>query len=81
MNDLFQKKSKKQLLLEFILNRNWTKTHEVQEWGLKNFHSRAHRDAQELAEEGYIRRMTSDEEKSIGYFGKEGVWVHAEFKR
>jgi hypothetical protein len=81
MTDLFLKTSKKEQLLQFILSRNWTKSNEVVRWGIDHFHIRAMRDAQDLAVEGHIRRMTEYEERSIGHFGKEGVWVAPNFKR
>lgn len=80
MTDLFKTKSKKDMLKDFILSRNWTKSHEVVEWGIKNYHIRADRDSQDLAVEGSIRRMTEEEKESNGIFSREGVWVRMGFK-
>ena len=81
MTDLFAVKSKRQQLKEFILSRNWTSTADVDRWGLQNFHIRARRDAQDMAEAGEIRRMTdlekrrhlSNPDTTMGY------WVRNDF--
>ena len=75
MDDLFINKTKKQQLLEYIQSRNWTLTHTVDEWGLKNHHIRARRDAQEFCQQGLIKRMAEDEFKRIFGNRKEGAWT------
>lgn len=79
--DLFtQTKSKKDQLRDYILSRNFTKSSEVIAWGLKNYHIRAMRDAQEMCVAGVFRRMTQDEMKFYFPLSKEGVYVPNEFK-
>ena len=81
MNDLFlEVKSKKDQLKEYILSRNFTKTHEVIEWGVKNFHCRALRDSQELCALGAFRRMNEDEMKFYFPGSKEWIFVANDFK-
>lgn len=80
MSDLFAPtKSKKQMLLEWILSKDFTKTSEVILWGTRNYSNRALRDSQSLAQEGKIKRLS--DEKKIIYFGliKEDVWVRMDF--
>lgn len=80
MNDLFDKRTMKDQLLDWMLRRNWTSTADVDQWGLANMHIRARRDAQELCEAGKIRRMTDAEQsKNLGYVRKMGYWVAPDF--
>lgn len=76
MQDLFcETKSKKEQLRDFILSRNFTKTSDVLQWGLNNYHTRALRDAQELCAAGEFRRMTESE---LGFYfpgSKQEAWV------
>lgn len=78
MCDLFQEpKTIKEQLKDWLLSRNWTFSHEVLDWSRDPRHptTRADRTARELAEEGYIRRMTEDEKRSIGVFKNEDIWI------
>ena len=75
MVDLFVKKSAKELLLQEIKKRKVMKTHEVIEWGLKNFSNRAERNMRCLAREGKVKRM-SDYDKRMAYGNlKEDLWL------
>lgn len=71
--DLF--KSKKELLYDFMKQRKLIKTHEVVEWGVKNYCNEPTRLARKLKEEGKIKRM--DKDTKILYYGnvKEDVWI------
>ena len=81
MNDLFvATKSKRDQLLEFILSRNFTPTHIILEWAVKNYHARSLRDAQEMSAEGSIRRLTPEEQRFYFPLSKEGVFVRKDFK-
>ena len=70
-NDLF--KTKKQQVEDFIKEKP-RKTSDVIRFGLSIFHTRADRDARDLAEEGKIERMT-EEDRNFYYPGiNEEVW-------
>lgn len=75
MNDLFDSRTSKEKLLEWLRSRNWTRTHEVDEWGLKNYHIRARRDVQEFVQKGFLRRMTKEELERIFGSSREGAWT------
>lgn len=74
MNDLFDRRGKNKTLEDWVLSRNYTKSSEVLQWGIDNYHNRALRDVQKICEQGKIRRLTNKEK--IMVFGKirEGVW-------
>ena len=78
MQELFPEYTvtKKQQLLDYIKQRHYVPTSEINRWGLDHFHIRADRDARDLAEEGRIRRLTK-EEMLTSRFGhmKQGIWV------
>ena len=75
MTDLFlQDKPKREQLLDWIKQKHYVKTHEVMEWGLKNYHIRADRDCRDLQTEGKIRRLTKEEVLMRWGNLKEGVW-------
>ena len=75
MTDLFLKeKPKREQLLDYIRAKQWVKTSSVIRWGLDHGHTRAERDARDLAEEGFIRRMDKEKVKlRFGEIGEE-VW-------
>lgn len=62
--DLFitEKKSKKDLLLDYIKSIHYARTSQIIAWGVRNYCNRADRNARQLATEGRIKRI-SDEEK------------------
>ncbi len=74
MTDLFDHRSSKTKLYDFIKSKGRVKTSEIIQWGCRNFSNRADRNARQLAEEGLIKRM--DKEKKIRYYGNigEDVW-------
>jgi len=75
MDDLFEKpRTQKEKVLDFIIKKHWAKTHEVIEFGLKNYMTGADRYARQLAGEGKIKRMPDSEK--VFRFGniKEDVW-------
>lgn len=78
-NELFENKTKKEQLLDYIAQKHWVKTHEIIKWGLENYHVRAERTARELAQGNKIYRMPSQEK--ILRFGniKEDIWVYNGF--
>lgn len=73
--DLFLK-SKKEQLLEWLRYKKRAFTHEVIAWGLDHHTNRADRDCRDLAQEGYIKRMSA-QDKTLYYSGiKEEVWLY-----
>jgi len=68
----------KQKLLEFIKARHHVKTSEVIRWGLDNYHTRADRDARDLASEGRIRRMNPEVQERLYKYLREDVWEYIE---
>ena len=74
MTDLFDKRSDKDRLYDFIKSRSPVKTSDVIAWGGRNHSNRAERNARLLATEGKIQRMDSC--KKMRYFGSIGqdVW-------
>ena len=79
MHDLLDKRSAKDKLWDWMKERPYTKTSEVLKWGTKNFSNRAFRNAQTLATEGKIRRLTDDETHKLFGFIKESVWTPTGF--
>lgn len=77
MNDLFEKRSAKDKLLDWIRSRNWAKTSDVIRWGAEHYSNRALRNAQQLAHDGFIKRMDDEEKRML--FGpiREDVWKAA----
>lgn len=77
--DLFTPtKSKKDLLLEWILSRSYVRTSEVIRWGAHNYFNRSLRTAQELCKEhsDEIRRLTDSEvDRLFGSKVHEGIWI------
>ena len=77
MTDLFDKRSAKEKLWDWILSQRYVKTSDVIRWGTENFSNRALRNAQALAQEypDKIKRM--DDVDKVMRFGniKEDVWV------
>lgn len=78
MNIFEQTLPKKDQLLIWIKRNKYVYTHDVQNWGSHNYHSRAERDARELAEEHGIRRMTEKEKVFYGFKHKDAVWMWEE---
>lgn len=75
MTDLFDKRTSKQQLADFIKEKHIVKTSDVIRWGVKNYSNRADRNARLLAAEGMIERM-SDQDKNFYFPGiKEDVWI------
>lgn len=75
MADLFDKRSVKEKLYDWMKSRQWTRTSDVIKWGSANFSNGAERAARLLASEGKIRRMTDEEKTRILGFSKEDIWV------
>ena len=63
-------------LLEFIKARHHVKTSEVIRWGLDNYHTRADRDARDLAAEGKIRRMNPEVRDRLYGHIREDIWEY-----
>lgn len=73
--DLFDKRTAKEKLLDFIREKRIVFTHQVIEWGLNNKSNRADRNARQLAKEGFIRRMDEARKKFLFPYGvREDVW-------
>ena len=62
------KLSKKEELFNFIRDRRYVPTHQVLQWGCDNFCNEAVRRAQELVQEGKLKRMSKDDK--LLRFGK-----------
>lgn len=75
MTDLFQKKTKKEMLLEFVREKKYAKSHEITEWGLKNYLNSAERRMRELSQEGKVRRLNKVEKQFRFGDIREDVWV------
>ena len=65
VTDLFDKRTAKEKLFEFIQHKKIVTTSDVQEWGTLHHSNRAERNARELAEEGKIRRMTPERKAQV----------------
>ena len=74
LTDLIDRRTSKEKLLDFIQLRKIVKTHEVIEWGVRNFSNRADRDARQLAEEGKIKRMEDSRKRFLFPECREDVW-------
>lgn len=76
MPDLFDKRTDKEKLLDFMRDKKWAKTSEILAWGLQNYSNRADRNARQLAQDGHLRRMSDDEK--LFRFGKiaEDIWIY-----
>lgn len=77
MTDLFDKRSDKDKLFDWMKSRQWTKTSDVIRWGSENFSNRALRNAQQLAADGLLRRMTEEQKMRVVGVCKEDIWVIA----
>ena len=70
------KLTKKEQLLSFIRSNGMVKTSDVDAWGYSNKYTTAMRTARQLAQEGFIRRATSEEQiESFPFTKRERVWV------
>lgn len=77
MNDLFAKpKTKKEQVYDFIAGKKRCRTSEVIAFGLSIYHTRAERDARDLADEGRIWRVKDSVKLSIEQYkdAKEEIW-------
>ena len=74
MDDLFDKRTKKDELLDFIRSKKWCRTSEIIQWGSAHFYNRAERTARDLANEGFIKRMDEYQKNYYFNFTKEDVW-------
>ena len=75
--DMFM--TKKDELKCYLRDRRFFATHDVIEWGTKNFYTRANRTKQDFRVEGLIRTLTDDEKAALGYKCKDDVykWIGA----
>ncbi len=76
MTDLFDKRTAKDKLFDWIKTRQWTKTSDVLKWGTDNYSNRALRNAQQLCEDGLIRRLSEEEKHRIVGVCKEDIWIN-----
>ena len=73
--DLFQKKSAKDRLLDHMKKVKVMKTSDVIRWGLENHSNRADRNMRQLAADGAVRRMDdAEKERRCGDI-REDVWI------
>jgi len=67
--------TKQEQVLEFILRHDYIDTASIINYGLKNHFTSAERTARRLAEQGYIKRMTKEEQKEkFPNIRKQKVW-------
>lgn len=75
MTDLFDKRSDKQKLFDWIKIKGYVKSSQVLAWSVENASNRGDRNARQLCQENKIRRLTDDEKlRSYGLIS-EGVWT------
>lgn len=72
MQDLY--KSKKEQLLDFIRQKGYFTSHDVNYFGATHFYDSATRRIREWTEEGIIRRLPEDEKIFRGFKTKCGVY-------
>lgn len=77
MGEILKNPAKRDQLKWWMRNKGTFCTHEVLEFGLKNFHNRADRDKRDFAEAGLIKAIPHEEAMLRGLKGKEGwyEWV------
>lgn len=76
MIDLFQKRTAKERLWDWMLEQKYIKTSMVIRWGVDNFSNRALRTSRELANEhpDIIHKLTDEEKDRLFGKIKEDVW-------
>ena len=72
--EIFEKKTQKERLLDFIKARHYCRTSTIQQWGLDNWTTRADRTARDLCAEGRIRRIRKEEKEHLFGSTKEEVY-------
>ena len=72
MNDLFT--TKKDQLIMWMRDRSYFATHEVIEWGSKNYYNRAAQTKGDLHREGFVRRLNDDEKLFRGFKCKDDAY-------
>lgn len=77
--DLFVKRSKKDLLMCWMRKKHVFATHEVIHWGDQNFYNRAAQTKGDLGREGFITKLDDKEKESYGYRCKDEVYVCSEY--
>lgn len=77
MKDLFEKRSDKDRLWDWMLEQKYIKTSMVIKWGVYNFSNRALRNSRELANEhkDIIRKLEFEEKERLFGRIKEDVWA------
>ena len=77
MDDLFDKRSVKSKLVDFMKAKQYIRTSEVIRWGYEHYSNTAERTARKLAQKGLIRRLNDLEKfQRFGYNLKEDVWYY-----
>jgi len=76
MTDLFDKRTSKEKLLDWMRQKKEARTSDIIKWGVDNYSNRADRNARQLASEGYLRRMDDSEKRFRFHDCKEDVWVY-----
>jgi len=65
----------KENLKTWLLTKKYVRTSEIIRWGCNGgFSNRADRNARQLREEGFLRRLSSDEIKALGIETNEGIY-------
>ena len=67
VRDLFDKRSAKQKLYQWLRDKKHALSHEIIDWGRNNYCNHALRRLRELKAEGKVRKMPTS--KKISYYG------------
>lgn len=57
-----------------LFGSKYIQTSEICKWGVDNFSNRAVRNSNDLAHEGFIKRVPRHEAILMGFTGNEGIW-------
>lgn len=67
--------TKKQELMNWMRDRHRFATHEILEYGCRNFFNRADRTKRDLVTAGIVRKLNPVEKSGYGYTCKDSVYV------
>ena len=78
-DDLFVKRTKKDLLKNWMRQKQVFATHDVIAWGLDNFYNRAIQTKSDLLHEGFIEKLDDKEKAARGFVCKDDVYACREY--
>lgn len=73
------KRTKKELLKNWMRQKHVFATHEVIHWGDTNFYNRSAQTKGDLIKEGFITRLDNAEKNARGYHCKDEVYICNEY--